>query len=351
MFSRLFGGKEDDGLWQDREIRFDNPMSSMAMRAGEHVIETVFQVEDTKGNNGELGTLVITNLRLVWVSDKIRRTNLSVGHNCIVTLSMKNTNSRLKGNTQAVFVLTKYNSSRFEFIFTNMDSNSGPSMFHTIQGVFREYDVTRLYRELKLRGNILHDKQLKLLNEEHIYSKVSGVWNLSSEQGNLGTFFVTNVRLVWHANLAPNFNVSIPYLQMKRVGVRESKFGQALVVETLPRSGSYILGFKVDPESKMQEVAKELASLWQANQSNPSFGVNFAQSAAAAAAAAEKTFAGDQDVAIVDGETGTDVFAAYYADGGAASAVDREPVFSPVLGLAIEGLQDGVTVEQLWTVV
>ena len=42
--------------------------------------------------------------------------------------------------------------------------------------------------------------------------QVNGVWNLSSEQGNLGTFFVSNVRVVWHGNLAEGFNVSIPYL-------------------------------------------------------------------------------------------------------------------------------------------
>lgn len=36
----------------------------------------------------------------------------------------------------------------------------------------------------------------------------SGVWNLSSDQGNLGTFYITNVRIVWFANLAENFNVS-----------------------------------------------------------------------------------------------------------------------------------------------
>ena len=47
-----------------------------------------------------------------------------------------------------------------------------------------------------------------------MYNKVDGVWNLSSDQGNLGTFFITNVRVVWHANLAENFNVSIPYLQV-----------------------------------------------------------------------------------------------------------------------------------------
>ena len=33
-------------------------------------------------------------------------------------------------------------------------------------------------------------------------------------QGNLGTFYITNVRLVWHANINESFNVSIPYLQM-----------------------------------------------------------------------------------------------------------------------------------------
>lgn len=33
-------------------------------------------------------------------------------------------------------------------------------------------------------------------------------------QGNLGTFFITNVRVVWHANLNEAFNVSIPYLQI-----------------------------------------------------------------------------------------------------------------------------------------
>ncbi|CAN0577744.1 unnamed protein product, partial [Ectocarpus sp. 12 AP-2014] len=69
-------------------------------------------------------------------------------------------------------------------------------------------------RDLKLRGSIIKGKQLVTLPLEQIYSKIEGVWNLSSDQGNLGCFFLTNVRLVWHANLAQNFNVSIPYMQM-----------------------------------------------------------------------------------------------------------------------------------------
>merc|ERR1711988_1190732 len=133
--------------------------------------------------------------------------------------------------------------------FTNL-VRSSPRLFTTVQAVYRAYDTTKLYRDLKLRGAIIKDKQLILLPHEQVYNKVNGVWNLSSDQGNLGTFFITNVRLVWHANLAENFNVSIPYLQMKLVRVRDSKFGQALVVETSVRSGSYILVFRVDPSER-----------------------------------------------------------------------------------------------------
>ncbi|PNH05983.1 Bardet-Biedl syndrome 5 [Tetrabaena socialis] len=63
-------------------------------------------------------------------------------------------------------------------------------------------------------GALIVERELKLLPMEQTYSRVNGVWNLSAEQGNLGTFFISNVRVVWYANLAENFNVSIPYLQV-----------------------------------------------------------------------------------------------------------------------------------------
>jgi len=100
---------------------------------------------------------------------------------------------------------------------------------------------------LKLRGAIIREKELVMLPHEQVYEKIGCIWNLSSDQGNLGTFIITNVRTVWSAVLAENFNVSIPYLQMKSINVRNSKFGQALVIETTASSGGYILGFRADP--------------------------------------------------------------------------------------------------------
>ena len=75
------------------------------------------------------------------------------------------------GSTQALFVLTKFHTSKFEFIFTNFVRDS-PRLFATIQTVFRAYDTSRMYRDLKLRGAVISDKQLKLLPQEQIYSQV-----------------------------------------------------------------------------------------------------------------------------------------------------------------------------------
>lgn len=157
--------------------------------------------------------------------------------------------------------MTRFNNTRFEFIFTSLVRNS-PRLFTTIQAVFKAYESTKLYRDLKLRGAIIQNKELCLLPLEEIYERINGIWNLSSDQGNLGVFLITNVRIVWFASLAENFNVSIPYMQIKAANVRNSKFGQALVLETRPSSGAYILGFRADPVERLEQIKKQVLKLW-----------------------------------------------------------------------------------------
>lgn len=84
---------------------------------------------------------------------------------------------------------------------------------------YRAYLSSKTYRELKLRGAIVKNKQLQLLPLEQIVTTESGVWNLSSDQGNLGSFFITNVRVVWFADMNEHFNISLPYLQIALVSV------------------------------------------------------------------------------------------------------------------------------------
>jgi Bardet-Biedl syndrome 5 protein len=341
-------GEEEElsTCWQDREIRFDQPSSVLNYRDGEFQIDSINSVEDTKGNNGERGVLYVTNLRVIWASLRKSTTNLSIGFSCVSNLNVRLVHSKLRGNAQALVVMTRYNQTRFEFIFTSLVKNS-PRIFTSVQAVFRSYDTTKLYRDLKLRGAIIKDKELVRLPQEQIYDKMNGIWNLSSDQGNLGCFIITNVRVVWFAVLAENFNVSIPYLQIKSVNVRNSKFGQALVIETTLQSGGYILGFRVDAPGNLEQLHLQIMNLWRVFSKTPIFGVEFTVEKDHSHEEMAPSKREEDDVQIL--EDGMDPCLLYYADGD--KEIDREPLYSPELGLAVEKLKDGTSIGQLWSVV
>lgn len=66
-----------DFVWQDRDIRFDSKPSLLQLRNNEVRIDDINSVEDTKGNNGERGSMIITNLRMIWVAHANSKVNLS----------------------------------------------------------------------------------------------------------------------------------------------------------------------------------------------------------------------------------------------------------------------------------
>ena len=47
-----------------------------------------------------------------------------------------------------------------------------PRLFSTVQAVYRSYQTTKGYREIKVRAAILANKQLRLLPLEEVYDKV-----------------------------------------------------------------------------------------------------------------------------------------------------------------------------------
>ena len=64
--------------------------------------------------------------------------------------------------------------------------------------------------------------------------------------------------------------MSLPWIQVKCIRIRESKYGTALVLETSEISGNYVLGFKVE---QIDEVYTEINRLFQAYIASPFFGV------------------------------------------------------------------------------
>ncbi|XP_012561842.2 Bardet-Biedl syndrome 5 protein homolog isoform X1 [Hydra vulgaris] len=337
----------NDCLWEDRDIRFDVSLQQIKNRPGEVVIDKLESVEDTKGNNGDKGKMLVTNLRIIWHSHAMPRVNLSIGYNCVSNIAVKTAVSKLRGQTDALYVLTKCNNTKFEFIFTSLVPGS-PRLFSTVLSVFRAYETSKMYRELKLRGALISNKQLCLLPLEQVYNTITGVWNLSSDQGNLGIFYITNVRLVWHANMNDSFNVSIPYLQMKSIKIRDSKFGLALVLETSQQSGNYVLGFRLDPPEKLQETVKEIQNLFKVFSSWPIFGIEFETEQKPEPLEELTVDPVEDDIEIVNENVTSDVFAAYFADSHTDN--EKEPFFNQDIGLAVERLSDGVTMKNLWEV-
>ncbi|XP_040417843.1 Bardet-Biedl syndrome 5 protein isoform X6 [Cygnus olor] len=282
-----------DVLWEDRDVRFDISPQQMKMRPGEVLIDCLESIEDTKGNNGDRGRLLVTNLRIIWRSLSLPRVNLSVGYNCIINITTRTANSKLRGQTEALYILTKCNNTRFEFIFTNVVPGS-PRLFTSVIAVHRAYETSKMYRDLKLRSALIQNKQLRLLPQEQIYDKINGVWNLSSDQ-----------------------------------------------------SGGYVLGFKIDPVEKLQEAVKEINSLHRVYSANPIFGVDY-EMEEKPQPLEDLTVEQVQDDVEIESDEQTDAFVAYFADENKQH--DREPVFSEELGLAIEKLKDGFTLQGLWEV-
>jgi len=100
-------------------------MSQLAMHAGEHIVDSMNLVEDTKGNNVDRGSLIIPNLRLIWFCDSDKHINLTIGYDCVISNEIKETNSKLKGGkSQSLNMKTKYQNSRYEFVFTCVQEES-----------------------------------------------------------------------------------------------------------------------------------------------------------------------------------------------------------------------------------
>ena len=354
-------------LWQDRDVRFDCNNKDLSPRKGERIVQSFIRIEDTKGNSGDMGSITVTNLRIIWQSGSKPRINLSVGLACILSIANRSLHSKLRGKYDAIHVMSKVSGTRYEFIFTQFLDSSTPLDSSSPEGsalplllgkVCKAYSSTKLFRDMKLRSAVMtpQGKQLKTLQTEHIYAKINGVWNLSSEQGNLGTMYITSIRVVWHANMNENFNLSLPFLQVNAIRIRDSKFGKALVIESSESSGGYVLGFRIDPLTKLKEVHNQLVHLYQVHANNPCLGVesvldlnDFVSSSNSSQESGVKGI--QEETEFVEGEESSrgDALAAYMALEGDTDK-DTEITYSQELCLAIQPLKEGFTMESLWNV-
>ena len=60
---------------------------------------------------------------------------------------------------------------------------------------------------------------------------------------------------------------------MKEARSQQTKFGMVLVIETFPHPQRFLLGFQINPASRMEEVLKSIQALLRMSRSHPTFGI------------------------------------------------------------------------------
>eukprot|EP00041_Stephanoeca_diplocostata_P009760 m.152135 g.152135 ORF g.152135 m.152135 type:complete len:330 (+) comp17888_c0_seq2:175-1164(+) len=265
--------------WRERECRFDISLKNLLEPVyGETFIDSLNDVEDTKGNPGKSGRLIVSNLRIIWHSHTDAKINISIGLFSALRLEMRTTESRLRGRSRSLFIsarnVVRGRTIRYQFIFTNVVEGS-PRLFTTIQAVNKAYDTSRLYREIRLRSSISSDYQLNLLPREHILESLDGVMNVSGDTGILGILCWTNIRVCWISQINELHNISLPYYNISKLSVRDSVYGRIVVLQSsvsIVRPKPYNLGFRIEPPEKVDQSAVAIKSAMYAYCKAPDFG-------------------------------------------------------------------------------
>lgn len=331
---------------EDKLIKFDVSDITSNLAKGEMKLYNANLVEDSVGNPGVPGLLCATNLRIIWYSLNNKQFNVSIGYSNIISLTIKTIAAGSTEHIQSLHVFAAdSNNKRLEFIFK--DASEKMINFSNILLIYDSYQKTYLYRDIKFRGAIIQSGELIVLPEETIISVYNGVWNLSSDQGNLGSFILTNIRLVWFATDNSSFNISLPYIQISRVHLKASKYGPALVVQTIERG--YVLGFRIDPSKRLDQIFKELSYIFSIAAEAPNLGFYYKPTDWEEKQVALNPIEEFQEIDKNQETAVNRVFNAYVSY-SKSECTTKKPVYCKELGFAMENIRMGYKISDLWNI-
>lgn len=88
-----------------------------------------------QGENG-LGSLMISNLRIIWVANHNTRLNISIGLGNISYIHFNMTNSATFGRVRVPHMMTQLGNARFEFTFASR-TEIATSLFNDLDNALR----------------------------------------------------------------------------------------------------------------------------------------------------------------------------------------------------------------------
>ena len=110
------------------------------------------------------------------------------------------------------------------------------------------------------------------------------------------------------------------------------------------------LGFRIDPQERLDAVMKEVQKLHTLFSTNPIFGVDFTLESEAPDIKQLLQPRVEEDVEVVDEQEDSHAVAAYFVEGADEEDHIADIVYDSRMGLAVEGMQEGITLELLWRV-
>ncbi|CAD8205950.1 unnamed protein product [Paramecium pentaurelia] len=321
----------------DRTIHFDIAVSKLNMQKGEKTLYMWQDVEDIKGNPDQFGRLIITNTRILWWSERNNSVNLSIGLGTIFHIEQKVTNNN---RTFGTLFRTKLNygqnaGQKYEFHFNSPDKK----LYESLVNIQRLYTQTLLHREIKVQFAMISQKKLNLSEREQIINQYLNTISVANDQQDVsGTLIFTNVRFVWYSATNDLFNISIPWIAVKKISKKTTKGLYTMIIETYSEFGGYFVGYR---NIEIDNMIKECNKLHAFYIENPIYGIEVQEKQQPAV----QKF--DERVQVV--QSVYNQAARYQANEN--NDTQNDIVYCQELGLAIQKLPGDVKLSDLWNII
>ncbi|KAH0570117.1 Basal body protein [Spironucleus salmonicida] len=273
--------------YPDRLLTIDGDQSSLQLVTNEKAqYQTKNVVDLCSGKNltdvSRQGTLVLTNIRIIYTLDSDTSINMQIGYGCVQKILVGNIDSKQASDKKQIIqqdrslvIHCTFNKSIFRFEFLPRGSKT---IFELFQSLYRAYDTSKLYRKLRIRQAVTQNSLLFSDEFSEISLKDTVVLSPLSPIAVPGTLIFTNFRLFWHAQNSIQFNISAPFLDISCVQIKKQSFGKDLEPEdaVLISVGSdekpLVLALKC-MKKDIQELYDLIIGKCETSAANPLFGV------------------------------------------------------------------------------
>ena len=353
-------------LWQDRQVIFNASKSEFIFGKGEETYKTMSSIEDLKAN--EIGTFIFTNLRLIWYNNKNPKANQSIGYDCIDSLEKKTSDSMMTGQSNILSIHCKVDKNRYELEYRHLSENNHDPYIN-LTNILKLYEEGRLYREMKQNYEDIIDKDNKILillkNEKMIDTIKNISININNESdtgnyksSNMGTLYITNIRVIWISDKNNNYNITIPYIQISASnGENNPSFGISLKIK-LTRIYNYFTVLFYAKSGKINEqFCEDFQKKMIKNLQSPILGISLMKKGEGVQDKLKAKIAKIADIVygqeeISENNEDEQAGMVYLINEGRNKQNSINDIeFSKELGIACQKLPENVTINDLWKII